>query len=200
MSEASGAQVEVVLVADREPEAIWDLITDVSRIGEWSPECTGARWLDETVAAGSRFEGHNTFRDGFTATVTCVVTQARSPEVFEWIVLDPSESPLSPGSIWRYELTPGDAPGQTRVRHQFVHGPGDTGLLMAMRADPAHAQQILQDRLATLRAHMAATLQAMAGSELVRAGSALAGSDRAGSGRAGSGRAGSDRAGSDRAE
>src|SRR5580704_4995281 len=43
---ATGAQVEVVLVADQEPGAIWDLITDVARIGEWSPECVGGRWLD----------------------------------------------------------------------------------------------------------------------------------------------------------
>jgi len=165
MAEAAGARVEVEIVADWEPEAIWDLITDVARIGEWSPECAGARWLDETIAAGSRFEGRNEFPGGFSSTVTCVVTRAQWPEAFEWIVLDPSGSPLSPGSIWRYELTPGPLRGQTRILHRFEHGPGDTGLLRAMRADPVHAEQILHERLVTLRANMTATLRAMAASK-----------------------------------
>jgi uncharacterized protein YndB with AHSA1/START domain len=172
VSEATGAQVEVVLVADQEPAAVWDLITDVARIGEWSPECVGARWLDGAPPRpGARFEGNNEFAGGFTSTVTCVVTQAQQPAVFEWVVLDPSESPDSPGSIWRYELTPGDRPGQTTVLHRFVHGTGETGLARAMRADPAHAGQILHERLDLLRRHMTATLTAMTGT--------ATGSDRA---------------------
>lgn len=165
MSEATGAQVEVVLVADQEPAAVWGLITDVARIGEWSPECVGGRWLDGAAPRpGARFEGDNKFADGFSSTVTCVVTQAQQPEVFEWIVLDPTESPESPGSIWRYELTAGDRPGQTKVLHRFVHGSGETGLSRAMQAHPADAGEILRERLDTLREHMTATLTAMTGS------------------------------------
>jgi uncharacterized protein YndB with AHSA1/START domain len=182
MSEATGAQVEVVLVADQEPEVIWDLITDVSRIGEWSPECIGARWLEAAAPRpGARFEGRNDFGGGPNPPVTCVVTQAQRPDVFEWIVLDPTGSVASPGSIWRYELTPGGAPGQTTVLHRFTHGPGLTGLSRGMQEDPASAEQILQDRLDTLRKHMTITLTAMAGSRPAGAGSDGAGSDGAGS-------------------
>jgi hypothetical protein len=162
---ATGAQVEVVLVADQEPAAIWDLITDVGRIGEWSPECVGARWLDgATPRPGARFEGRNDFGEGPNPPVTCVVTQARRPDVFEWVVLDHSESVASPGSIWRYELTLGGHAGQTTVLHRFTHGPGRTGLSLAMDDDPANAAQILQDRLDMLREHMTITLTAMAAS------------------------------------
>jgi hypothetical protein len=170
MPEATGAQTEVVFVAQHEPEVMWDLITDVARIGEWSPECVGGRWLDDaSPAPGAQFEARNDFGAGPTGPVTCVVTQARRPDVFEWIVLDPSASVASPGSIWRYELTPGGEPGQTTVRHLFTHGPGRTGLSLAMLDDPANAEQILQGRLDTLRANMTATLTAMAGSA-VRSG------------------------------
>jgi uncharacterized protein YndB with AHSA1/START domain len=165
MSQATGAQVEVVLVVDQEPEAVWDLVTDVTRIGEWSPECAGAWWLgDGPPRPGVRFDGRNDFGGGFTSTVTCVVTQAQRPSVFEWVVLDPAESVATPGSIWRYELTLGREPGQTTVLHRFTHGPGVTGLSRAMDGDPAGAQQILQDRLDLLRKNMTITLTAMAGS------------------------------------
>lgn len=163
MPKATGAQAEVLVVAEHEPEVMWDLITDVARLGEWSPECVGGRWLDDAPpAAGARFEASNDFGGGPTGPVTCVVTQLRWPDVFEWIVLDPSGSVASPGSIWRYELTPGSEPGQTTVRHLFTHGPGRTGLSLEMENDPANAAQILQDRLDALRAHMTTTLTAMA--------------------------------------
>ncbi len=165
MTEAAGASVDVDVVVDKDQGAMWDLVTDVARIGEFSPECAGAAWLDgSTAQTGGRFEARNEFSGGFTSTVTCVVTEAHRPDVFEWIVLDPSKLPERPGSIWRYELVPGDSPGQTRVSHRFVHGPGVTGLSEGMRKDPAEAAAILQGRLDTLRKNMTITIERMASS------------------------------------
>jgi uncharacterized protein YndB with AHSA1/START domain len=163
MTQAEGAQVVVEYTIDKEPEEVWGLITDVSRIGEWSPECIGAAWLDGGAAKpGARFEGHNRYGDGSEATATCVVTEAERPGLFEWVVLDPSEDPAHPGSTWRYELKPGDAEGQTKVMHRFVHGPGRTGLSEGMRAFPDESAEILQSRLDQLRLHMTMTLEGMA--------------------------------------
>jgi hypothetical protein len=163
MTEAAGASVDVEIVVDKDQGAMWDLVTDVARIGEFSPECVGAAWLGgSTAGPGGRFEGHNEYQGGFKATVTCVVTEAHCPDVFEWIVLDPSELPERPGSIWRYELVPGDFPGQTKVSHRFVHGPGVTGLSEGMRENPGEAAAILQARLDTLRKNMTTTIEAMA--------------------------------------
>jgi uncharacterized protein YndB with AHSA1/START domain len=163
MTQAAGAQVVVDFTIDKDPAEVWDLITDVSRIGEWSPECASGAWLDGGSAKpGARFEGLNRYEGGFEATVTCVVTEAEEPGVFEWVVLDPSEDPAHPGSVWRYELAPGDAPRQTRVLHRFVHGPGITGLSEGMRENPDEAAVILQSRLDMLRQHMTVTLEGMA--------------------------------------
>lgn len=163
MTQATGAQVVVEFTIEKDPAKVWDLITDVPRIGEWSPECVGAAWVDGGSAKpGARFEGHNRYEGGFEATATCVVTEAEQPSVFEWVVLDPSEDPAHPGSTWRYELTPGDAPGQTKVLHRFVHGPGVTGLSEGMRENPDEAAAILQSRLDMLRLHMTVTLEGMA--------------------------------------
>jgi hypothetical protein len=163
MTEAAGASVDVEIVVDKDQGAMWDLVTDVARIGEFSPECVGAAWLAGSAARpGARFEARNEFGDGFKSTVTCVVTEARRPDVFEWIVLDPSKLPERPGSIWRYELEPGDATGQTRVTNRFVHGPGVTGLLVGMQDNPGEAEAILRQRLDTLRSNMTVTLESMA--------------------------------------
>jgi uncharacterized protein YndB with AHSA1/START domain len=42
-------------------EALWDMVADVTRMGEWSPECYSCRWIgkhDEPVV-GARFVGFN---------------------------------------------------------------------------------------------------------------------------------------------
>ncbi|MFI5045555.1 MAG: SRPBCC family protein, partial [Acidimicrobiia bacterium] len=48
-------------------DAIYDLIADVTRMGEWSPACTGATW-DEGAGptVGSWFTGHNVIEDDRT--------------------------------------------------------------------------------------------------------------------------------------
>lgn len=45
----------------RTPEVVYDLVTDVTRMGEWSPECVGGQWLDGATGAavGARFRGRN---------------------------------------------------------------------------------------------------------------------------------------------
>lgn len=49
---------ESIIVA-RDPEVLYGMVSDVTRMGEWSPVCTGCRWDDETRGVGSWFTGHN---------------------------------------------------------------------------------------------------------------------------------------------
>lgn len=42
------------------PEDVYRVAADITRMGEWSPECTGGEWTEGTPGAtGSRFLGHN---------------------------------------------------------------------------------------------------------------------------------------------
>ena len=43
------------------PEVVYDLLADITRMGEWSPECYRCVWLDGATAAevGTRFRGYN---------------------------------------------------------------------------------------------------------------------------------------------
>jgi uncharacterized protein YndB with AHSA1/START domain len=156
--------VEVALTVDLARGRLWDLVTDVTRVGDWSPECTGADWLGTAVARpGARFEGHNRYADGQVSSVVCVVIEAVRPATFAWSVLDQSGDPKYPASLWRYDLLPGDRTGSTLVRHSFVHGPGRSGARVAAYRDPSS----LDARLDRLRRHMLITLTAMTGQDAV---------------------------------
>ncbi|ATD71710.1 MULTISPECIES: SRPBCC family protein [Gordonia] len=45
--------------ADAPPEAVFDIVSDVTRVGEWSHECRGAHWVgaEREAAPGVRFRG-----------------------------------------------------------------------------------------------------------------------------------------------
>ncbi|GII65530.1 hypothetical protein Skr01_56150 [Sphaerisporangium krabiense] len=158
----TGARVDLEVTVDLPPDRVWELITSVSRIGDWSPECRFEGWVGEDgpVLPGTRFEARNRRQD-MEWTVTCEVTEAERPTTFAWVVLDPKGDPDAPSSHWRYDLRPGDAPGQTVVRHGFEHGAGHSGLRDIIARDPEHASAILAGRLQELRAHMTQTLGAM---------------------------------------
>ncbi|MET9023520.1 SRPBCC family protein [Actinopolymorpha sp. NPDC004070] len=158
-----GARVGLERVVDVPPERLWDLLADVTRIGEWSPECVEAHWRDPDrgPVVGARFTATNRFANGGVGHVTCVVTEAARPRTFGWVVLDADDDPHRPGSAWSYELLPADAPGRTRVRHTFVHGPGESGLTAAVREHPERGEAVVAARLAVLRRHMSTTLDRM---------------------------------------
>ena len=161
----TGARVDYEVEVGLSPERMWDLVTDVSRIGEWSPECVYGAWLGSEPGpprAGSRFAARNQYTPTLSIAVECVVTEAERPGVFAWVVLDDEGTVEHAGSLWRYELRPGSAPDRTLVRHSFEHGLGITGLRVAVERDPARTAEVLRGRLDQLRRNMSATIAAMA--------------------------------------
>lgn len=108
-----GGEASVVVHAS--PERVWDLVTDVTRTGEWSPENVGAVWLDGATgpAVGARFKGTN--RRGKTKwSSTCEITVADPGREFAFA----TNSAAKPDTVWRYVLEPlGD--GETRVTESF---------------------------------------------------------------------------------
>ncbi|GAA0430274.1 hypothetical protein Aca07nite_39000 [Actinoplanes capillaceus] len=64
------------------PEAVWDLVADVTRMGQWSPETTRCHWLTEPagVREGARFTGANAYRGRRWRTECTVVVADRGRE------------------------------------------------------------------------------------------------------------------------
>src|SRR3954447_15565103 len=87
------------------PEKIWDLVSDVTRIGSYSPETFEAEWLDGATgpAVGAKFRGH-VKRNGRGPTywTTCTVIAADPSREFAFGVGN-SATPLN---VWRYRLEP----------------------------------------------------------------------------------------------
>ncbi|GAA3849802.1 hypothetical protein GCM10022243_14660 [Saccharothrix violaceirubra] len=59
---------EVSITIDAPPELVWDLVSDVTRMGEWSPECRKCTWRGPERGVGARFTGVN--RRGWVKWVT----------------------------------------------------------------------------------------------------------------------------------
>jgi hypothetical protein len=83
------------------PERVWDLLADITRMGEWSPECVGCRWLPPADRArpGARFRG--TSRNGWHRwSTTSTVVDALPGKAF---VFDVTYF-RRPVARWRYAL------------------------------------------------------------------------------------------------
>src|SRR5215472_14090064 len=160
--EVTGLTAAAEAVVAAPPELVWDLVADITRIGEWSPECIRSAWLTEPgrPQPGARFTGHNRFGNDFEYEVTCIVTEADRPRSFAWVVLDDSGDPARPSSSWRYQIDPLPG-GGSRIRQRFTHGPGTSFLREVAAEAPNGAAEIIAARRDGLRANMIATLRAM---------------------------------------
>jgi Polyketide cyclase / dehydrase and lipid transport len=107
----------VATVIGADAEALYDMVSDLPRIGEWSPECAAVDWADDTTTpiAGSRFVGHNAVGPGRRIRYSRrgrVVTADRGRE-FAFA----TEEGGREGTTWRYRFEP--HPAGTRVTESF---------------------------------------------------------------------------------
>jgi hypothetical protein len=99
------------------PAAVWAIVSDVTRIGEFSPETFDAEWLDGATgpALGARFRGHVKRNEvGPVYWTTCEVTSCEPERDFGFAVL----LGKNPVNTWRYQLAPID--GGTEVTESFA--------------------------------------------------------------------------------
>ncbi len=113
----TGGATDVVI--DAAPEEIYDVIADVTRIGERSPECHTATWLDGPApgAVGARFRGRN--RSGLLArwSRTCEVLAAVPGVEFTFRTVPERDPSRRDSTTWSYRLVP-EATG-TKVVHSY---------------------------------------------------------------------------------
>jgi uncharacterized protein YndB with AHSA1/START domain len=57
MSDSASVSIHI----DAAPEKVYELVSDLPRMGQWSPECQRCEWVGGASAAsvGARFKGHN---------------------------------------------------------------------------------------------------------------------------------------------
>ena len=70
------------ITIDRPASEVFAAISDITRTGEWSPECTAGRWVGEATgpAVGAKFEGDNKLViAGLTLRLVRTYAEAQGP-------------------------------------------------------------------------------------------------------------------------
>lgn len=98
------------VVVDAPAEAVYELVSEVTRTGEWSPTCRACEWEDASQqGVGARFIGHNETAARNWSTTSTVVAAVPGRE-FAWEV--------GQGYVrWGYLLSPRE--GGTHVTHTW---------------------------------------------------------------------------------
>jgi len=113
MPTATHGSASVLIAASA--DEVYRRVTDVTTIGERSPECYAAKWLDGATEAvkGARFKGYNKLGPIRWSTV-CIVTEADAPHAFGFVVVSGKGREET---RWRYLIEPAGDTNDT----------GDTG-------------------------------------------------------------------------
>ena len=143
-------QESVVVAAS--PEALYDMVSDIARTGEWSPVCTSCWWDDEDDAGrvGAWFTGRNELPERTWETRSQVVVAER-PHEFAFVV---------GGSFvrWGYTFAAGDE-GTTTLTESWEFLPGGIAMFEEKFGDQAAAQ--IADRTEQALAGIPKTLAAI---------------------------------------
>ena len=138
------------VVISRSPEDLYDMIADVTRMGEWSPVCTSCWWDEgDGPTTGAWFTGHNETPERTWETRSQVVAAERGKEFA-----------LCVGGNrvrWGYSFAPVE--GGTLVTESWEFLPDGIAMFRERFGDDADAQ--IEDRRAAARAGIPATLAAV---------------------------------------
>src|SRR4051812_33689445 len=106
----------VTVHMDAPPEKVWQLVSDITRVGEFSPETFEAEWLGGATGPqiGAKFRGHVKRNEkGPTYWTVCKVTHCEPQRDFGFAVMAAGR----PVNHWRYQLAASD--GGTDVTESF---------------------------------------------------------------------------------
>ncbi len=110
----------VTVHMDAPPDQVWDLVSDVTKIGRYSPETFEAVWVEPATgpAVGAQFRGHvKRNGKGPIYWTTCTVTASEPGREFAFGV----GNGATPLNVWSYRLEPsGDG---TDVTESFALKP-----------------------------------------------------------------------------
>ncbi len=118
---------QVTLHVDAPPERVWELVADLERMGEWSPECYRVQWLDGATSpakAGARFKGWNRFR-WMRWSMNCTVTEAEPGKVLSWTTRRGQKELVR----WTYRLEPADGGTDVTESFEVLHMPLEAAII-----------------------------------------------------------------------
>lgn len=144
--------VSVTMHIDAPPDAVYALVSDLPRMGEWSPENTGGKWLKGATRAetGVKFKGTN--RNGKKSwSTTATVVEASPGEAFVFDI----NAGLLKVARWSYRIAPTD--GGCDVTEQWEDHRGGAakklgGVFSGVTDRPSFAETSIRTTLERLKA------------------------------------------------
>ena len=138
---------QVQIHIERPPEEVYALVSDVARMGEWSPECYRCVWLDgaDGPEVGARFRGYS--RSNWLRWSRLVEVRAADPgKEFAFTTLTNFINKDS--TNWRYTFEPSNGGTLLTESYEATHLP----------SIPIRVISFLASRPHDMRPHMEATL------------------------------------------
>ncbi len=132
-------------------ETVWAMVSDITRMGEWSPETKSCEWIGgaDGPAVGAKFKGRNANGKKSWST-TCIVTDCEPGRAFGFLVKG------GPFDVARWVYTFEDAETGCRVTERWIDR---RNWLIKASGKPVSG---VEDRAAHNRAGMESTLTALA--------------------------------------
>lgn len=93
------------IVVEAPPDVVYELVIDVTHMGDYSPECYRCRWLDGATGpgVGVRFRGSNKFR-GIRWSRTGRITRMEPGSLFQFETLP--DAIFHDATRWTYRFEP----------------------------------------------------------------------------------------------
>jgi uncharacterized protein YndB with AHSA1/START domain len=134
------------------PEVVWEMVSDLTRMGEWSPENKGGEWAKGATgpAVGAIFKGRNSNGKKSWSTTVKVTEFEPSKKISFALMVGPSA-----WCDWVWEVAP-SATG-TLVTHSWIDRRGKFANWLGGKVSG------VTDRASHNRANMERTLDALAG-------------------------------------
>lgn len=116
-------EVHVVREVAVPPARVWSLVTDLPRMGEWSPENRGGEWAGGATgpSVGARFRGRNTNGKRSWSTVVRV-TACDEPTRFVFALRVFGVNWCD----WVWEISP--TPAGSSIKHSWIDHRGGTAV------------------------------------------------------------------------
>lgn len=157
---ASARTGSVQVHVDAPAEAVWALLSDLERMGEWSPECYRVEWLDGAKAPaspGARFRGWNRY-GRMKWSVACKVKTAVPDKELSFSTLVREREMVT----WSYRIDPSNEgvdvtepfdvrwlPISARIAEDFLMRDRDRRRQDAMRATLERIKQLAESGAGT---------------------------------------------------
>lgn len=143
--------VVVTKVIDAPPADVWAKVSDLTRMGEWSPENKGGEWIKGATgpAVGARFKGKNANGSKSWSTVVLVREFEPPTRIVFTLMVGPTQ-----WCDWIYQIEPSGS--GSLVTHSWVDRRGRVGKWLGGLVSG------VKDRASHNRRNMQATLDALA--------------------------------------